>query len=620
MILYELASGHPRDDDTSPLMKSTEPVHAKSVSEDTIAEDTEIESEAVSTNKLILLTGAETIVDRGENEQISNTTQNEKIGIKNERQMMEGVIRKEKQGGRRIVSEQTQNEDEGKSIQHVVDFEKMFKKRWSSELLDFLSKCFEKNVLERLSVEELLKHPFIAEHVRTILEHEKWSNENNNTLEKLDGQGLSVLVDFVNVNLPTLLIRKREKYGCPHQYQYQRQEVSNSGSASDYLDIVYSNRVMQSSVSACVSSDLSHQPSSDPTCAVTTAIPKPRLPCPVIPRLIGPPFENLQKELSLRCTNKQGEEAYFHEENQQGGAIRDDSYCLQISGSYTPPTSIDTFFPRATFPDNGSEAYTSSSSCYSDSNHTSYRSSNGRESSRNHSSRSRSISPATGGFTTFIKTSQNHLFRGSENRVGLGCSVNAEVAAKIKGENEENEQSASYPLLTVLSEKYPLVETNSSNMKNMSDRDRGTPSTVTATIDSPLDKIDCSNINVEKIPVRSQDLHNCVGIVDQTLDLGFFGNSTAVELRNKLARESLYRTSDSALQPKSLSNDFFEAATVTDRIPISHIPKFAHQDVCTHPPSAGKYFDLNFSGSSQDSSQASVKVRENCIICESCFC
>ena len=124
MILYELASGHPSDDDTSPLMKSTEPVHAKSVSEDTIAEDTEIESEAVSTNKLILLTGAETIVDRGENEQISNTTQNEKIGIKNERQMMEGVILKEKQGGRRNVSEQTQNEDECKSIQHVVDFEK----------------------------------------------------------------------------------------------------------------------------------------------------------------------------------------------------------------------------------------------------------------------------------------------------------------------------------------------------------------------------------------------------------------------------------------------------------------------------------------------------------------
>ena len=107
--------------------------------------------------------------------------------------------------------------------------------------------------------------------------------------------------------------------------------------------------------------------------------------------------------------------------------------------------------------------------------------------------------------TTSMKTSQNHFFQGFENRVLLNCSMNTR---SCENTNEEIRQSPSSPLLTVLSKNLNLVETRYIiDIKNMSNRDIGTPSTVTATIDSPLDKIDSSNINVEKIPVRSQDLY-----------------------------------------------------------------------------------------------------------------
>ena len=503
--------------------------------------------------------------------------------IIDEQQIVDWIVQERKQDVNIIVSEESLSEDESRNIEEVIDSVRMSTRKWSSDLLDFLSKCFEKNILERLSADDLLKHPFIAEHVRIILEHEKCAYEKKYKSDKSESQGLSVLMELVHLNLPTLLI-KREKKDWPHhqyqyQHQYQHQEVSIPSSALNKLDIGPSCRVMQSLESASVNSDMSHDLCSGPTSAITTALPILRSPCPVVPRLIGPPFDDF---------------------NIHGEGSREDDYCLQISGSYTPPSLIGSFIRHKTvFPDDISEACTNSSSCYSDSRETSGRSSNDRDSSRNPSSRSRSISPATGGVTISIKTPQNHLFQGFEDSVLLDSSMNAK---SCQNTNEEIRQSPSSPLLTVLSKNLNLVETRYIiDIKNMSNRDIGTPSTVTATIHSPLGNIDCCNIGSKQVLERSRDCYNCIGIVDQTLDPGVSDCSRAEEQKNKHHRESLHRASlDQMNQPRSLFNHFSEAATVTDYSALlSRIPKFALedcQDIFTHPPDDGKYFDLNFSG------------------------
>ena len=490
--------------------------------------------------------------------------------IIDEQQIVDWIVQERKQDVNIIVSEESLSEDESRNIEEVIDSVRMSTRKWSSDLLDFLSKCFEKNILERLSAEDLLTHPFIAEHVSIILEHEKCAHENKYKLDKSESQGLSVLMDLVHLNQSTLLTERKEKNWPHYQHQYQHQDVSIS--ALNKLDIGPSCRVMQSN------SDMSHDLCSGPTSAITTALPTLRPPCPVVPRLIGPPFDDFKIQ-----------------------GRREDDYCLQISGSYTSPSLIDTFIRHKTVcPDDSSEACTSSSSCYSDSSETSCRSSNDRDSSRNPSSRSRSISPATGGVTISIKTPQNHLFQGFEDSVLLDSSMNAK---SCQNTNEEIRQSPSSPLLTVLTKRHTLVDTRCiTDIKNMSNRDIGTPSAVTATIDSPLDNIDCSNIGSKQVLERSRDSHYCIGIVDQTLDLGLSESSRAEEQRRKHHRESLHLASlDQMNQPRSPFDDFSEAATVTDpdySAMLSHIPKFALtecQDIFTHPPDDRKYFDLNFS-------------------------
>jgi hypothetical protein len=123
---------------------------------------------------------------------------------------------------------------------------------WSDELKDFIGLCLKKDSSKRSTAQELLDHPFIADYVSVINDNESshthgYDSDSSGDFEEEEGQGLSVLIDLVEENLPALtekwMGRENNKKRCESELE-KKLSLKSSAVATVRVNITASPRNM----------------------------------------------------------------------------------------------------------------------------------------------------------------------------------------------------------------------------------------------------------------------------------------------------------------------------------------------------------------------------------------
>jgi hypothetical protein len=123
---------------------------------------------------------------------------------------------------------------------------------WSDELKDFIGLCLKKDSSKRSSAQELLDHPFIADYVSVINDNESthtrgYDTDSSGDFEEEEAQGLSVLIDLVEENLPALtekwMGRENNKRRCGSELE-KKLSLKSSAVATVRVNITASPRSM----------------------------------------------------------------------------------------------------------------------------------------------------------------------------------------------------------------------------------------------------------------------------------------------------------------------------------------------------------------------------------------